>query len=53
MPAMKDCDTRVTPPKWLRWAGFFLLVGYLLFSHGCHSGEDNELFAVFRSIGWK
>jgi hypothetical protein len=30
-----------------RWAGPLLLVilaGYLLFAHGCHGDEDNELF---------
>ncbi|MBL8800208.1 MAG: hypothetical protein JNM56_40380 [Planctomycetia bacterium] len=24
-----------------------LLTGYLLFAHGCHGDEDNELFARF------
>ncbi len=31
----------------------FLLVlaaGYLLFAHGCHGDEDNELFAFVRSV---
>jgi hypothetical protein len=23
-----------------------MLAGYLLFAHGCHGDEDNELFAV-------
>jgi hypothetical protein len=27
-----------------------LVAGYLLFNHGCHGGEDNELFAVLRSV---
>jgi hypothetical protein len=35
-------------PGWGRWlllaAGAGLL-GYLLFCHGCHGDEDNELFA--------
>jgi predicted lipid-binding transport protein (Tim44 family) len=33
-----------------RWAGPLLLVilaGYLLFAHGCHGDEDNELFTSF------
>jgi hypothetical protein len=32
-----------------RWAGpaaFILLAGYLLFAHGCHGDQDNELFGV-------
>ena len=45
----KAFETRLSPPPWLRWAGFLLLVGYLLFNHGCHGGEDNELFAVLRA----
>ena len=28
----------------LRRVGLLLLAGYLLFSHGCHGDEDNELF---------
>ena len=35
---------------WIRWAGLILLAGYLLFSHGCHGEEDNELFAVMQSF---
>jgi hypothetical protein len=34
----------------LRWALFLLLAGYLLFSHGCHGDEDNELFAALRVV---
>jgi hypothetical protein len=31
-----------------------LLAGYLLFAHGCHGDEDNELFAGLMRIvsGW-
>jgi hypothetical protein len=28
---------------WLFWP-MLLLAGYLLFAHGCHGDEDNELF---------
>jgi hypothetical protein len=35
---------------WLRWTGLILLAGYLLFSHGCHGAEDNELFAALRAV---
>jgi hypothetical protein len=41
--------TRLRPPPWLGWAAFLLLAGYLLFSHGCHGADDNELFAALRS----
>jgi hypothetical protein len=27
-----------------------LLGGLILFAHGCHGDEDNELFAVFRAL---
>jgi hypothetical protein len=45
-------DLAVIPParNWRRWWGletaFVLLAGYLLFCHGCHGDEDNELFAA-------
>ena len=29
----------------MRWLPLVLLGGYLLFCHGCHGDEDNELFA--------
>ena len=32
---------------WRPWAVLFLLAGYLLFCHGCHGDEDNELFTAF------
>jgi hypothetical protein len=35
---------------WIRWAGLILLGGYLLFSHGCHGDEDNELFGAMQTI---
>jgi hypothetical protein len=41
---------RLAPPRWLKWTGFLLVAGYLLFNHGCHGREDNELFAVLRGI---
>jgi hypothetical protein len=33
------------PMCWVRWAGLALLAAYLLFCHGCHGDEDNELLA--------
>ena len=39
--------------SWVRWGLFVLLAGYLLFAHGCHGDDDNELFAAFRDmVGW-
>lgn len=32
------------PGRWL-FLVYLLLTGYLLFAHGCHGDEDNELFA--------
>jgi hypothetical protein len=34
---------------WWRYGVALALAGYLLFAHGCHGDEDNELFACFRS----
>jgi hypothetical protein len=34
------------PRRWLLLAAGLLLAGFLLFCHGCHGDEDNELFAV-------
>jgi len=36
---------RLSSRRWLLMGGFMLLAGYLLFCHGCHGDEDNELFA--------
>ena len=30
--------------SWLAWTALALLAGCLLFCHGCHGDEDNELF---------
>ncbi|HEY1861023.1 MAG TPA: hypothetical protein VGG61_11745 [Gemmataceae bacterium] len=49
MLATKTSQARLSAPPWLRWAGFLLLSGYLLFNHGCHGDEDNELFAALRA----
>ena len=41
------------PPQRYRWIyglAFLLLGGYLLFAHGCHGDEDNELFTALRSF---
>lgn len=28
----------------MRWVALVLLAGYLVFAHGCHGDEDDELF---------
>jgi hypothetical protein len=53
MTSTKASKAHIYPPPWLRWAGFLLLAAYLLFNHGCHGGQDNELFAVLRACGGK
>jgi len=37
------------PRRGLIWVGLALLAGYLLFCHGCHGDEDNELFIGARN----
>jgi hypothetical protein len=32
------------------WVVLVLLAGYLLFCHGCHGDEDNELFAPWAAV---
>ena len=39
------------PRGWWRYVAALLLGGYLLFAHGCHGDEDNELFAAGSRIG--
>jgi hypothetical protein len=34
-----------------KWATFLVLSGWLLFAHGCHGDEDNELFARLVAAG--
>jgi hypothetical protein len=29
--------------RWGGWLAFLLLAGHLIFCHGCHGDEDNEL----------
>jgi hypothetical protein len=37
-------------PPFLRWTLFLVITGYLLFAHGCHGDQDNELFARLGEI---
>ena len=47
----------VAPRRRWGWVVLALAAGYLLFCHGCHGDEDNELFvggptqAVLRTTG--
>jgi hypothetical protein len=38
--------TPARPRRWWAYLLAVLLAGYLLFAHGCHGDEDNELFAA-------
>jgi hypothetical protein len=35
-----------TERRWIGWLALALVGGYLLFCHGCHGDEDNELFTA-------
>jgi hypothetical protein len=50
VPVRRRCpDETVAPPRRRRLrVALALLAGYLLFCHGCHGDEDNELFARLR-----
>ncbi len=45
-PSLARHKARLT--RWGGWLGFLLLAGHLLFCHGCHGDEDNELCAPLR-----
>ena len=51
-----DADKK-TPPEsrnalaWGSWLAVLALGGYLLFAHGCHGDEDNELLAAAQGRG--
>ena len=36
--------------RWWRYGLALALGGYLLFAHGCHGDEDNELWARLRAV---
>jgi hypothetical protein len=40
----REPDSARNPLRWLIWPALTLAVGLLLFCHGCHGDEDNELF---------
>jgi hypothetical protein len=45
----RPTDEVAPPPRRRRlWLALALLAGYLLFCHGCHGDEDNELFIGVR-----
>jgi hypothetical protein len=45
--ASEKCSSRWDAvPVVARFALALLLAGYLLFAHGCHGDEDNELFGA-------
>jgi len=40
------------PPVWpiLKFLVVLLLAGWIVFAHGCHGDEDNELFGLVRFV---
>ena len=43
-PVARSPGSRLNRGRWLGWSALLILAGYLLFSHGCHWGdEDTEL----------
>ncbi len=45
---VRDASQTVSPhmarfTRWGGWLAFLLLAGHLIFCHGCHGDEDNEL----------
>jgi hypothetical protein len=51
LPAQMPDPPRL-PAQTLRWFALGLLGGYLLFCHGCHGDEDNELLAAAGRQHW-
>jgi hypothetical protein len=56
----RDASQAVSPhtarfTRWGGWLAFLLLAGHLIFCHGCHGDEDNELCAPPREQAeeWK
>jgi len=49
-PPAAKYKPRLASGRWLFVGGFVFLAGYLLFCHGCHGDEDNELFAASRGL---
>jgi len=50
-PPARSASEGQSKPSLARRAGgavLIILAGYLLFAHGCHGDEDNELFTSFR-----
>lgn len=46
VPSRPTNEVTCMPRRRRRWVALALLGGYLLFCHGCHGDEDNELFAL-------
>jgi len=47
----EQVDNRERPPLgWLAWPVLALLAAYLLFCHGCHGDEDNELLVQSSNV---
>lgn len=44
-PATGAAPEQAPSRRWGTWPVLLLLAGYVLFCHGCHGDEDNELFS--------
>lgn len=49
-PAEKQRERRRRFDAYLRVAVLILASAFLIFAHGCHGDEDNELFALVRQV---
>ncbi len=49
LPPRPAEEATAAPRRRRLWVALALLAGYLLFCHGCHGDEDNELFAGGRA----
>jgi hypothetical protein len=48
--AARGAEPRPPGFTWVAWSALALLAGYLLFCHGCHGDEDNELLAQTSAV---
>jgi hypothetical protein len=46
--ALAPAPRRLPVGLLIRYALVMAIAGYLVFCHGCHGDEDNELFALLR-----
>jgi hypothetical protein len=49
-PVAPESEKHLSLARLAGAAGLVILAAYLLFAHGCHGDEDNELFSVVRRV---